>query len=158
MAGGDWTDERMEVVYGEARAVLDAQNDTMGDIDTKAMRTVRFTVLLIGVLLTATRYGGLGLFDTGVLYLSIGSLTTSAVLGVVTYNESDLFVGPSGTYIESLAHGVPTDERWDRHLLETFGGMISENKDDIRWNSGLLTLSQASLVFGIVSGILATAI
>lgn len=41
--GGDWENERMEATYAEARAVLEAQNDTMSDIDTKAMRTVRST-------------------------------------------------------------------------------------------------------------------
>ncbi|SFS12794.1 hypothetical protein SAMN05216559_4129 [Halomicrobium zhouii] len=156
--GGDWESERMEATYAEARAVLDAQNDTMGDIDSKAMRTVRFNVLLVGVLIAAARFAGSSVFNPALLHLSVGCLVLSAILGIVTYNESDLFVGPQGSYVERLAHGGPTDSRWDRHLLETFGGMISENSDDIDWNSGLLTTTQGTLIVGIVSGVLAVLI
>jgi len=155
---GGWGSDRLEVTYAEARAVLDAQNDTMGDIDSKAMRTVRFNVLLVGVLIAAARFAGPSVFDPALLHLSIGSFVASAVLGIVTYNESDLFVGPQGSYVECLAHGGPTDSRWDRDLLETFGGMISENADDIDWNSGLLTVTQGTLIVGIASAVLAALI
>ena len=38
--GGGWSDKRREIAYTEARAVIDARNATMTDIDDKAMRTV----------------------------------------------------------------------------------------------------------------------
>lgn len=153
--GGNWENERLSTTYSEARAVLEAQNGTMADIDTKAMRTVRFNVLLIGVLLATARFASPTVFDSRLLHLSVGSLVTSTVLGIVTYNESDLYVGPQGSYVELLAADAAPGDRWDRHLLETFGGMISENTDDIAWNSGLLTATQASIILGIVSGVLA---
>lgn len=159
MTGGDgWENRRMEATYSEARAVLEAQNDTMSDIDSKAMRTVRFNVLLIGVLITATRFAGTGVFQTELLFLSVGSLVISPILGIVTYNESYLFVGAQGSYIERLAHGTPSDVRWDLDLLVTFSGMISENANELEWNSWLLTLTQGALILGIVFGVLATAI
>lgn len=94
----------------------------------------------------------------GLLHLSVGSLVISTILGIVTYNESDLYVGPQGSYVELLAHGAPTDARWDQHLLKTFGGMISENADDIDWNSALLTATQGAIILGIVSGVLSVLI
>ena len=48
----DWPDERREIAYIEARAVIDAQNTTMTDIDDKAMRTVRLNTVLLGLLVT----------------------------------------------------------------------------------------------------------
>lgn len=157
--GGDgWENQRIAVTYSEARAVLEAQNDTMGDIDTKAMRTVRFTVLLVGILMTAVRFAGPGVFETGLLYLSVGCLVLSAIVGIVTYNESYLFVGPQGSYLAVLAHGTSSDIRWDRDLLETFGGMISENADELEWNSWLLTVTQGGLILGIILEVIATAI
>lgn len=156
--GGGWANDRMEVTYAEARAVLDAQNETMSDIDAKAMRTVRFTVLLVGVLVAVARFAGSGVFDSGLLHLSVGSLVISATLGIATYNESYLFVGPQGAYVEYLAHGTPPDVRWDHDLLQTFAGMISENADELAWNSWLLTVTQGTLILGIGFAVLATAI
>lgn len=156
--GGDWENERMEATYAEARAVLEAQNDTMSDIDTKAMRTVRFNVLLIGVLITAVRFAGSGVFHSGSLNLAIGLLVGSSVLGIATYNESNLYVGPRGEYVERLADDETAGQHWDRDLLETFAGMISKNDDVVRWNGWLLTATQGMLIFGIVAGILATVI
>lgn len=156
--GGTWESERMETTYAEARAVLEAQNDTMSDIDSKAMRTVRFNVLLVGVLITAARFAGPSVFNPALLHLSVGCLVLSAILGIVTYNESYLFVGPQGAYIEYLTDGAPPDVRWDQDLLQTFAGMISENTDELEWNSWLLTVTLGALILGIVFGVLATAI
>lgn len=52
----DWPDKRREIAYTEARAVMDAQNDTMTDIDDKAMRTVRVNAILLGLLVTGLQF------------------------------------------------------------------------------------------------------
>ena len=49
----DWTEYREEVTYQEARTVIDHQIATLSDIDDKALRTVRLTVVLVGALATA---------------------------------------------------------------------------------------------------------
>lgn len=151
--GGSWQDDRTQTTYREARAVIESQNSTMADIDTKAMRTVRFNVLLVGVLLTAAQVIGPGAFREGPYVVAIGTLLASVVLGVVTYNESDLYVGVSEAYIEAVLDGRTENGRWDGYLLQTFAGMISENGDEIRWNSWLLTLTQSALVLGVLSGV-----
>lgn len=156
--GGDWESDRLAVTHAEARSVLEAQNDTMGDIDSKAMRTVRFNVLLIGLLITAARFAGSETFDGGFVHVAIGSLVASTVLGIVTYNESDLFLGPQGTYLEDLADDDTECDRWDRDLVETFAGMVSQNEDAIDWNSWLLTAAQGALILGIGAGVLAALI
>lgn len=153
--GGGWESERLEAIHAEVRSVLEAQNDTMSDIDSTAMRTVRFNVLLIGLLITAARFAGSATFDGGLVHLAIGSLVISTVLGVLTYNESDLFLGPHGTYLESLALETERAERWDRDLVETYAGMVSRNRELIDWNARLLTAAQATLILGVVGGVLA---
>jgi uncharacterized protein (DUF2062 family) len=122
------------------------------------MRTVRFNVLLVGVLIAAARFAGPDVFEPRLLHLSVGCLVTSLILGIVTYNESYLFVGAQGAYIEQLAHTAPDDNCWQQELLQTFAGMISENADELTWNSWLLTMTQGALVLGIVFGVVATAI
>lgn len=163
VGGLDWSDDRMESVYLEARAVVEAQNETMSDIDAKAMRTVRFDVLLVGVLLTAAQVAGTSgvaeaeVFQHALLLLAVAALLASVVLGVVTYNESDLYVGLDGRYIEALAGDEPENGRWDRDVLRTFAGMISENAEQIAWNSWLLPLTQAALVLGVLAGVASVA-
>ena len=154
VGGIGWSDERMESVYVEARAVAEAQNETMADIDTKAVQTVRFDVLLVGVLLTAAQItgtgslAGAGVFRPTLLLIATLTLLASVVLGVITYDESDLYVGLDGHYVEVLASEGPRHERWDRDVVQTFAGMISENAEEIAWNSWLLTSTQSTLVLG----------
>ena len=46
-------DERREIAYEAASEVLEAQRETLSEVDAKAVRTVRTTVVLLGVLLSA---------------------------------------------------------------------------------------------------------
>lgn len=161
LGGLDWSPDRVASIYHEARAVIESQNETMADIDEKAMRTVRFNVLVVGVLLTAAEVAGAGgrprpaSFHPFLLSVAVLTLLLSVVLGVVTYNESDLYVGLDGHYIEVLVRAEPGDRRADREVLRTFAGMISENAEEIAWNSKLLTLTQASLVLGVLKAVAA---
>lgn len=156
MCGGNdgWQNDRVEITYEEARSVLEAQNDTMADIDTKAMRTVRFDVLLIGLLVGAAQVSGPDVFHTGSLLLAVGAFLTSILLGVGTYNESNLYLGPDGPYVESHSQGSASQNRWDLALLQLFAGMISENSNRIERNSWLLTWTLGTLALGVVCSIL----
>lgn len=154
---GDWPDKRREVSYTEARAVIDAQNATMTDIDDKAMRTVRLNAVLLGLLVTGLQLSP-NMFHNGTLQASFGLLIGSTVFGVITYNESNLYVGPQGEYIEDLAEDDFPNPPWEEDLLETMAGMIAENYDDIRRNSNWLTATQAALVLGIGTAVVAVVI
>lgn len=92
--GDDWESVRLEVIHGEARSVLEAQNETMADIDDKAMKSVRFNAILIGLLLTAGRIAGTDVFNQTLLHASLGSLAVSTVVGIAGR----------------------VDRRWDRHV------------------------------------------
>lgn len=114
----DWPDERREVAYTEARAVMDAQNATMTDIDDKAMRTVRLNAVLLGLLVTGIQFAP-GTFHAGFLEMGFALLILSTVCGIVTYNESNLFVGLQGAYVEDLAVAPFPSPPWEQDLLET---------------------------------------
>lgn len=159
MAPGDsdWPNDRVETAYKEARAVIEAQNSTMADIDNKAMRTVRLNAVLIGLLLAAANAVDTFIFEPNLLVLSIVALGLSILFGMFTYNESDLYVGPKGEYIEELADGS-MGEIWHQDLLQTFSGMITDNGNEIHWNSLLLTISQAGLAIGLGAAILSVLI
>lgn len=147
--GDEWQNRRLEVTHGEARAVIEAQNETMTDIDDKAMRTVRLTAALIGVLVAAIQFAP-AIFHDGFLLAGIVLLIISMIVGIVTYDESNLYLGPRGEYIEALSADAFADDHWDQDLLETFAGMIAENYDDIQWNARLLRWSLRLLISGLV--------
>ncbi|WP_210424938.1 hypothetical protein [Halorussus halobius] len=153
----EWTDKRRETTYTEARAVIDAQNATMTDIDDKAMRTVRLNAVLLGLLVTGLQLAP-DMFHDAMLMAGFGLLVGSTVFGVITYNESNLYVGPQGDYIEDLAEDDFSDSPWEEDLLKTMAGMIAENYDDIRRNSRWLTATQATLVLGIGTAVVAVVI
>jgi hypothetical protein len=56
MTGGDWSSKRLEITCEEARSVFDAQQKTLSDIDDKAMRTVRITAIILGVIVSLARF------------------------------------------------------------------------------------------------------
>jgi hypothetical protein len=142
-------DERREVTYEEARAVLEAQRETLSDMDTKAVRTVRITVVLIGALLSAWRIES-GFFDPTFVTAGGLALVGSLAAGTFTYSESDLYLGANKEYVVRLADGDFDDEDWRENLLYNFSGWIDENGAEIRFNSYLLSATQILFVVGVV--------
>lgn len=105
---------------------------------TRLCVPVRLTAALIGILITAVQIAPEEFHD-GLLTVAIGTLVLSMLIGISTYDESNLFLGPDGTYIEDLAG--------------TFAGMISENHDDIRWNARLLRWTLRTLILGLIAAV-----
>ncbi|WP_135854954.1 hypothetical protein [Halorussus salinus] len=130
--------------------MLEAQRETLADMDTKAVRTVRITVILLGVLLSAWR------IEAAVLdpvFASVGGIALVGALaaGTFTYSESDLYLGPNQTYVERLADRQYDGDDWERDLLCNFGGWIDENAAEIQFNSRLLSVTQTLFVVGVVA-------
>ena len=140
--------ERREVTYEEARAVLEAQRETIVDVDEKAIWTVRITVLLIGVLISVWRIEP-ELFDPLFATLAAIVLVGSLAAGTFTYSESDLYLGPSKEYIHQLADGDFDGDDWERDLLYSFGEWISGNDQEIQISSQFLFVAQTALLCGI---------
>lgn len=94
MPSEEWTGRRLQTTYENARRVLDAQRETAADVDEKAMRTVRITAVIVSgaaSLLGITDIAYDPLWATGGLALLVGSL----IVGVLTYEESSLYLGPN---------------------------------------------------------------
>ncbi len=150
-AGG--VNDRWSVVFAEARDVLAAQTRVVGDLDEKAIRSVRLTTILVSLLLAAIEFQA-AQFHLVFLTASLLFLVASMVLSIVTYDESDHFVGLEDGLLEILATDID-EQAWQRELLETYTGMVSENEDIIRRNSHLFRISNASLISGIVLAVAA---
>lgn len=146
--------KRWEIFHDEARDLVAAQNQTVTDIDEKAMRSVRLTAIVIGLGLTALQVDA-GLFNRGLLTLSLLVLILSIIAGIVTYDESDLYLRPDGAYLEELAIGDESNTSWELDLFQTYCGMAVENADHVRINSRLLRVTNVLLIVGITAAITA---
>lgn len=147
----EWATRRLETTYEQVCSVLDAQQDTISDIDTKAMRTVRFTVLLVGVAVTAAKATGPGILDSFWLRAGVLSLFGSLAVGVLTYSESDLYLGPSEQYVERLVTDDFSQSPWSQDLPRTYGEWIAENEKVVKLNGWLLAVTQVLLLVGIAA-------
>lgn len=156
MASEEWADARLETTYENARAVLEAQRETAADIDEKAMRTVRITAILLGVLASAWTIGNLA-FHPGLAAASIVFLLAALCSGVLTYSETDLFLGPNRAYIEQLTENNFDDAEWSEDLLRSYAEWIAANRADVSADARLLFRTQLLLIGGIVSLVLAVA-
>lgn len=144
-----WPTGREALTYQEARNVLDAQRETLTDIDDEALQTVRLTAVLLGLFIAAGRIGGPDLFDPNLSAVGVILLFGSITTGIATYSESDVFLGPNRRYVEQLATDSFVGTEWHTDYLMTAAFWIGENADDIRWNGQLLTLTQGLLLLGL---------
>lgn len=147
VGNGEWSCKRIGTTYQEARAVLEAQQTTVADIDEKAMRTVRTTVLLIGVIASAVKVARIEL-HVGLATIGSVFLFGSLAFGLATYDETDPYLGPNKGYIEQLAANE-FRKTWEQDLIETYGYWIKKNGEDIEFNSLLLRITQALLFIGM---------
>lgn len=139
----------METAYRESRAVLDAQQRTIGDIDDKATRAVRITVLLLGGLISVWQFAGT-VFNTWLAFCGGISLFLSLVFGVATYHESDLILGPTEEYLDEINYQPESIESgWETDLVDSYSGFIETNAEDIEFNGNLLLGQQVFLIEGV---------
>lgn len=144
----NWSSTRRAVVYRELRGVLDAQQSAMHDIVDTALRTVRITAVLLGIVVSAAGLAAVT-FHPVIASLGVASLIASAVAGVFTYSESNLILGPTGEYALSVAIGE-VDTEWELDLLAELASWTEQNAADIDYNGRLLFYTQVLFVIGIV--------
>lgn len=148
--GEDWKNERLETTYEEARAVLDSQQDNLSDIDTKSMQTVRTTLVVIGIIVSAERLGEVEILAGTLGAAGLSCLAFCIVLGIINYSESAAFTGPQQKYINDLVDGDVENDRWDEDLIKSFGVWINHNST-IVWTNGLiLKIAHAFLIAGVI--------
>lgn len=148
---------RHGTVYEATRTTLDKQINWLHEIDDKAMRTLRFNVLLLGILVPgyslAIEYGpGSRLSD---LYnsdtaLGIGCLITSVALAGLTYTASSIDVGVSADDVLLARRTKLSDRDAFDALVASHAEWIRTNRRVILWNSLLVSVTVLLSIYGIV--------
>lgn len=149
-----WSRPQHAVAYQEARAVLNAQQQRQANLDDKALRTARLTMVIVSALITVIEA-----FNVSVVqpmgYIGIVLLVVSFGVGLAVYSVSAPILGPNADGVEEL---VETDEGWEEIFLSQLEAAISTNTDRLDRSSSLLLISDVSLFVGVILTLAAIAI
>lgn len=141
-----------DLIYNEARAVLEYQIETLNDIDDKAARTVRITALLVGGVFGAISFGDKSsVIINEFTWWGSASLLLAVVLGMTTYSQSSPYFGPKPSDWTTVLDR--SDSKRDEVQLlveEGYRGWINANSKINQINSYFLLLTQWSIANSLI--------
>ena len=152
----------------EVRETVEGQVAWLREIDDKAMRTLRFNAVLLGLIVPvfsfAVKFGlvnGTEAFYNGHTAVGIFALVTSTMLAGLTYTSSRLEGGVSSDDVREAKRRGLTDEEVHDTFISSYAKWIRANRRIIYWNTFLVTftilLTVSAFVFlslGVASAIL----
>ncbi|WP_136686905.1 hypothetical protein [Halorhabdus amylolytica] len=123
-------DKNLFELREEARETVDAQRDTLDDIDTKASRILRLNIALIGILVSVLSIGtqlgsdsagfsGIDPFVNVYTGFGVGSLILSTTFAALTYTASELDVGISSENLTELLKADFSRKEMEELLVKT---------------------------------------
>jgi hypothetical protein len=152
MTEDDWTSQRKQTIYEESKRVMQGQKADVDDMDDKALRTVRLNAAILAIGATGLEISGIGEVNFLLAGFSIVFLVSSAIFGVIVYNESNILVGPKSSFLGKM-RTQKSDDRWEKELLEEMEKWITNNQIRVELNGALLTICQSFLVLGVLTGV-----
>jgi urea transporter len=152
MTEDDWTSQRKQIIYEESKRVMQGQKADIDDMDDKALRTVRLNAAILAIGATGLEISGIGEINFLLAGLSIVFLVSSAIFGVIVYNESNILVGPKSSFLGKM-RTQKSDDGWEKELLEEMERWITDNQTRVELNGALLTICQSFLVLGVLTGV-----
>jgi hypothetical protein len=149
--------EALEMVRTESREVLGEQISLLGDIDDKAMRTVRTAVLFIGLVISAIQISGdsitteeIGTWPFRLTTSGVVFLLASIVAGIWTYSVSDPSFGVSSDHRKDVVAGGYTEREWLLFQLNEY----DEWTESVRETNQTNVVGLHTTLFSLVAGVL----
>ncbi|WP_123623486.1 hypothetical protein [Halorubrum sp. CSM-61] len=162
----DGDPEQLAELRSEARETVDAQRETLNDIDTKASKILRLNVALIGILISVlsiaiqvgpdseTGLGNVEPFVNVYTEIGLGALVLSTAFAAMTYTASELDVGVSSENLTGLLKAGFTREETEELLVQNYIMRINFNRSTNLRNIPLIQLTIVLIVSAIVSFVL----
>lgn len=148
----------LETVRTESRHVLSEQLRLLNDIDDKAMRSVRTSVILLGLVVSAVQLGNsslavtkLGPWPFGFGMTGVCLLLLSVLTGVQTYSVSRPAFGVSDEHRADVVEGNYSEHEWLRFQLREYDQWIDSATQMNDENAVLLHATLSSMVLGVLS-------
>lgn len=152
MTEDDWTSQRKQTIYEESKRVMQGQKADIDDMDDKALRTVRLNAAILAIGATGLEISGIEKVNFLLGGLSIAFLVSSAIFGVIVYNESNILVGPKASFLGKM-RTQKSDDEWEKELIEEMEKWITDNQIRVELNGELLTICQLFLILGVLTGV-----
>jgi len=121
MTEDDWTSQRKQTIYEESKRVMQGQKTDIDDMDDKALRTVRLNAAILAISTTGLEISGIGEVNFLLAGFSILSFVSSAIFGVIVYNESNILVGPKSSFLGKM-RTQRSDDEWKKNYLRRWKG------------------------------------
>lgn len=134
----------------EARVVLDHQLQLLSETHAKAIRTVRITGIVFGLVLSTATLLNATQFVNGFTIGGIGSLVLAILFGLITYSASRPEFGVGEEYLLDARGESYSESEWFDVLLDGYREWIDYMEDLNDRNLKLLTYTQSFLGLGIV--------
>jgi len=158
--------DQLPVLRAEARKTVDAQRETLDDIDTKASKILRLNVALIGILVSVVSLAiqfapnsesGIGRIEPFVsVYTEVGiaALVLSTAFAAVTYTASEVEVGVSSENLTNLLRADFSQSESEELLVKNYIMQINFNRSTNVRNIPLFQLTMVFAILAIISLVL----
>jgi len=155
--------EQLGELRAEARATVDAQRETLADIDTKASKILRLNIALVGILisvvsiatqLSSGQRSGVGTvepFLNSYTVLGVGALVLSTAFAAMTYTASELDVGVSSENLTKLLNSDFQQQETEVLLIQNYIMRINFNRSTNVRNIPLVQVTILLIVSAIIS-------
>lgn len=148
---------RSGTVREEAQRTVEAQVEWIREIDNKAMKTLRFNTILLGLIVPAFSFAvryeiveNISTFYTVHIKAGIGCLIASTAFAGVTYTSSNISAGISSGGIQTAKEHDLTDKGVHDTLIDSYGTWIQSNRKTIFWNGILVTFTILLMISALV--------
>lgn len=142
--------EILRVSLEQARATLEGQQRSLADMDNKAMRSVRITLVTLGILFSAATFSNAGPFVNRLTIWGGAFLTLSIIAGIITYSISRVEHGIGTDYLNDVRKNSYTEEEWLELVLAGYEEMCSSMRNLNKWERRLMSATLAFLAIGIL--------
>jgi len=148
----------LKIVRNESREVLSEQIRLLNDLDDKAMRSVRTSVLFIGLVISAIQISNepptvstIGIWPFRLATGGVTFLILSVITGIYTYSDSDPNFGVSNDHRKDVVEGEFTEREWLLFQLDEYDEWTDSMTDINERNVVGLHTTLVSAVIGVIA-------
>jgi hypothetical protein len=142
--------ETLRLARSEARFVLDHQLNAFDRLADKTMWTLRFSLVVLGVVVSVATFGGVDRFLNPFTVAGVACLSASVVVGLATFASGRPTAGISTDHIEDCLSASYAEAEWLAVLLAGYRSWMTETAATNQLYAKLFGVTHALTGLGVV--------